>query len=132
MKKGLFTVLLFMSACAFLQAQDKSTEKIVSKKEVVGKKAKKVKTKVVEKNNVCLLTKSDELKSLAEGKITHPARVPAVKREIAELTSCGVENIKIISGGDAGNTAEYIACVCGTKMIYKVDYPMKIRTVTEL
>lgn len=132
MKKTLFTLMLFIGTIVLLPAQKKSTEKASSKKEVVNKKMKKEKSKIVEKDNVCLLTKEDELKSLADGKITHPTSVPRIKKEIAELTSCSVENIKIISGGDAGNTAEYIACVCGTKMVYKADYPMKIRTVREL
>lgn len=130
MKKSLFTLLLFV--CTFLSAQEKKTDIVVTKNEVVVKKNKKDKVKSIIKDNVCLLSKDDELKSFAEGKITHPISVPRVKREITELTSCSVENIKIISGRDAGNTAEYVACVCGTKMIYKVDYSMNIRTVTEL
>ena len=135
MKRGLFTLLLFVCTCAFLPAQEKNTEKVVPKSERVvknNKKGKKTKGKSEVKDNVCHLFKDDELKSLADGKITHPMSIPRIKREIFELTSCPIENIIIISGGDSGNTVEYIACVCGTKMIYKADYPMKIRTVTEL
>lgn len=132
MKKSLFTLLLFIGTFVLLPAQEKSTEKVVSKKEVVNKRTKKEKRKPIEKDNVCLLTNDDESRSLVDGKITHPTSVPRIKREIAELTSCSVENIKIISGGDAGNTVEYIACVCGTKMVYKADYQVNIRTVKEL
>lgn len=130
MRKVLIVLLLFISTCTFLRAQEKKTVETVSKKEAVV--SKKAKSKVVEKNNVCHLSKDDELRSLAEGKLTHPGSIPGIKKEIAQLTSCAVENIKVISGGDSGNTAEYIACVCGTKMIYKADYPMKIKTVTPL
>ena len=132
MKKTVFTLLLFIGTFVILPAQEKCTEKAGSKKEVINNKKKKEKSKTVEKDNVCLLTREDELKSFAGGKITHPTSVPRIKREIAELTSCSVENIRIISGGDAGNTAEYIACVCGTKMVYKADYQVNIRTVKEL
>lgn len=130
MRKVLIVLLLFISTCTFLRAQEKKTVETVSKKEAVV--SKKAKSKVVEKNNICHLSKDDELKSLVEGKLTHPRGIPGIKKEIAQLTSCAVENIKVISGGDSGNTAEYIACVCGTKMIYKADYPMKIKTVTPL
>lgn len=127
MKKILFiwAVLSVTYSCSISQ----STKEKASKTTVVNKEEK---NKVVEKDNVCLLTDNDELRSLADGKITHPTSIPKVKKDISQLTSCAIANIKIISGKDAGNTAEYIACVCGTKMIFKADYSMNIKTVTEL
>lgn len=121
----LWAVLSITYSCAIAQSPEKkaNTTAAVDEKEA---------NKTVEKDNVCLLTDNDELKSLADGKITHPTSIPRVKKDISQLTSCAIQNIKIISGKDAGNTAEYIACVCGTKMIFKADYSMNIKTVTEL
>ncbi|GEM_PF-5165370 len=127
MKKILFiwAVLSVTYSCSIAQnSKEKASKTTVVKKEE--------KNKTVEKDNVCLLTDNDELRSLADGKITHPTSIPRVKKDISQLTSCAIANIKIISGKDAGNTAEYIACVCGTKMIFKADYSMNIKTVTEL
>ncbi len=132
MKRSVYILLVFLLSCSFAVAQNKKTNEKVSKTEVVHKKTKKEKRKAIEKDNVCLLTDNDEVRSLAEGKITHPTSIPRIKKDISQLTSCAIENIKIISGKDAGNTAEYIACVCGTKMIFKADYSMNIKTVTEL
>ncbi|MBW3520069.1 hypothetical protein [Flavobacterium sp. NKUCC04_CG] len=127
MKKILFVlaVLSVTYSCAIAQ----NTKEKTSKKAEV---AKTEKNKTVEKDNVCLLTDNDEIRSFADGKITHPSSIPRIKKDISKLTSCAIANIKIISGKDSGNTAEYIACVCGTKMIFKADYSMNIKTVTEL
>ncbi|WP_430612862.1 hypothetical protein [Flavobacterium sp. JP2137] len=132
MKKVLFTLLILIGTSSCGVAQNKSAAQEKTPTQQVEKQTKKAPTKIVEKDNVCLLTQDDEIRSLAEGKISHPSSLPRIKKEIAELTSCGLANIKIISGKESGNTAEYIACVCGTKMIYKVDYSMKIKTINEL
>lgn len=92
----------------------------------------KVKYKKVKVPVLCSMTKQDEIQSLADGKIFNPGKIKQIKREIAYYTSCSVENIFIISGKSSGNTAEYIACVCGTQMKYNADYTMRIHTVRNI
>lgn len=127
MIKKLFLLALFTLSCVSINAQDANPKENT-------KTQKKPKYKEVQSPVFCNINKSDEIKSLSEGKITTPGRLQQIKREIASYTTCSPEKIYIISGVNKGGRAEYTACACGIKVLYTADYGMRIfsvRNITE-
>lgn len=125
MLKKLFLLTLFAFPCVFINAQENNLKKNT-------KTQKKIKYKKVQRPVICNINKSDEIKSLSEGKIINPWKLQTIKKEISGFTSCGAENIYIISGVSKGGAAEYTACACGIKVLYKADYGMRIFSVTNI
>lgn len=125
MIKKLFLLTLFVFSCTSINAQE-----VIPKTN--KKNIEKSKLKEVQRPAICNVTRSDEIKSLADGKIINPWKLKQIKNEIASFTTCSPENIYIISGVSKGGRAEYTACACGIKVLYKADYGMRIFSVTNL
>lgn len=125
MKKKLFLLALFTFYCVSNNAQE-------TKPKENTKTLKKTKYKEVQRPIICNVTRSEEIQSLADGKIINPWKLKTIKKEIASLTTCSPENVYIISGISKGGRAEYTACACGIKVLYTADYGMRIFSIKNI